>query len=35
MMINELSKKRHYIFFDIENDDITIEITGKMLIQHV
>ena len=35
MIINRLSKKRHYIFCDIENDDITIEITVKMLIQHV
>ena len=35
MIINKLSKKRHYIFCDIENDDITIEITVKMLIQHV
>ena len=35
MIINRLFKKRHYIFCDIENDDITIEITVKMLIQHV
>ena len=35
MIIDKLSKKRHYIFCDIENDDITIEITVKMLIQHV
>ena len=35
MIIDRLSKKRHYISCDIENDDITIEITVKMLIQHV
>ena len=35
MIINRLSKKRHCIFCNIENDDITIEITVKMLIQHV
>ena len=35
MIINKLSKKRHYISCDIENDNITTEITIKMLIQPV
>ena len=35
MIIDRLSKKRHYIFCDTDNDDITVEIIVKMLIHNV
>ena len=35
MIINEFSKKRHYIFCDIEKEKISVKIIVKMLIQHV
>ena len=35
IIINRLSKKSHYIFCNIENDDIIAEIIAKMFIQHV
>ena len=35
MIIDKLSKKRHYISCDTENDDITAEIIVKMLIHNV
>ena len=35
IIINRLSKKRYYIFCDIENEEISVEIIVKMLIQHI
>ena len=35
IIVDRLSKKRHYIFCDTDNDDTTVEIIVKMLIHHV
>ena len=35
IIIDRLSKKRYYIFYDTDNDDTTAEIIVKMLIHHV